>query len=142
MNIPEGISVAIAIEDADFANQKDPAFYVGGGDGSTLIAIVTDGKQQATVRCVGEMRVSVWESAAAKRRGDDSKDDQIRCYADLIDEGITTDKQLADADDRLEWENNAWFEVFTADAEGDFGDVYHEVEEAILAAIEEIKEVK
>jgi hypothetical protein len=142
ITIPDGITVTMNVQDSDTENQQDAAFYVSGAGENTLVATVTNGNATAYVRCVGMMHVDVWETVESKNNGEPA-DRDIRDYSDLIYEGLTTDALLDAADDRLEWENNAWFEVqVDADSDGnacgvlyDLGEVSHLLDEALGIAI-------
>jgi len=120
--------------------QEDASFYVWGeiwGEGHTFVAEVTNGDRTIYVYCDGEMRINLWESKEACLRGDDPE--VIRYSDDLCNAGIDTDKKLSDAfeEGRLEWINNAWFDLY-ADAEGItdgwLNAVNHELNEAISQA--------
>jgi hypothetical protein len=61
-------------------------------------------------------------------------------YTDQLEEfGITNDKQLgewsAKGEEVFSWVNNSWFEVWNDEDEAFDGGVYHELDEAISAAI-------
>lgn len=140
ITIPDGITVTMNVQNPDTENQQDAAFYVSSARENTLVATVTNGTTTAYVRCVGMMCVDVWDTVESKKNGEPAERD-IRNYSDLIYEGLTTDALLAAADDRLEWENNAWFEV-EMDADGnasgvlyDMGEVAHLLDEALDVAI-------
>ena len=69
---------------------KDPSFYVW-GDGHQHTATVQLGDRIIRVFCDGEMRLNLWESAEACKRGDDP---QIIRYCDqLVRAGLDTDKK-------------------------------------------------
>lgn len=60
-------------------------------------------------------------------------------YTDQLEEfGIKNDKQLGEwsaKEELFDWVNNSWFEVWSDEDEAFDGGVYHELDEAISAAI-------
>lgn len=129
------ITIELAIPD-DRITRQDSAFYTGLAEPVATIT-TADKTRSITVECVGEMRAILWTSPDC-----DPVDANIvgilRTSDDFIRAGIIDDITLAAAEDRLEWENNSWFELFDSNDEGrhDFTEVYHEVDEAIQAAID------
>jgi hypothetical protein len=132
---PDGIIIDITIPEDRVARQ-DPAFYVGLVEPVATITSA-DRTRSIAVRCVGDMRVILWKSADCDTDDEENIVTEIFETDDLIWAGITDDEKLAAAEDRMEWENNAWFELFDSAGNGaEFDDVYHEVDEAIQAAID------
>lgn len=121
---------------------KDPAFYVWGAEGHQHTATVTFGLREIRVFCDGEMRINLWESKEARERGDAP---EVIRYCDRLNEaGIDTDEKLskADEDGRIEWVNNAWFDLYAYGEgieDGWLDSVQFDLEEAILQASEFIE---
>lgn len=93
-------------------NQGDPAFYVWDGQAHELVATVLYGEREIRVYCDGEMRLNIWETKESRDRGDSP---EVVRYCDKLQEnGITTDEDITKADEegRLEWVNNAWFDLY------------------------------
>jgi hypothetical protein len=122
--------------DQDQVAKQDSAFYVGF---SGPVAVVTDTTTShvINVECVGEMRVILWQSEDCDPV-EANIVAEIRTADDLERAGITSDEKLAEYEDRLEWENNSWFELFDSNDGGfhDFTEVYHTLDDAILAAVD------
>ena len=86
------------------------------------------------------MRLHVWDSKEARI---DNANYQVIRYSDrLAQAGIETDEQLQKAidEERIEFDNNAWFDLYADDdTVGDQGwlnCVHFDIEEAILQASE------
>lgn len=93
-------------------NQGDPAFYVWGANAHELVATVKYGDREIRVFCDGEMRLHVWESKESRERGDSP---EVVRYCDRLEgAGINSDEDIIKADEegRLEWVNNAWFDLY------------------------------
>jgi hypothetical protein len=78
----------------------------------------------------------LWDSTES-RDADREPHEIIRYAGDLIEVGIDTDKKLLEAEERAEWGNNAWFDLY-AYGEG-VGDtwlncVHHDIVEAVEQA--------
>lgn len=121
---------------APYANtimRKDPAFYVWDADAHVLVATITNVQENRTiyVYCDGIMRLNLWESEEARHMGLDPA--VIRYTDDLMSYGVDTDKKLEEADSRIEWINNTWFDLYTDD--GWFDCVCHDVDDAIDLAM-------
>lgn len=122
---------------------QDSAFYTLDAQAHQIVATVLCGTREVRVFCDGEMRIHLWESKEARDRGDHYE--VIRYCDRLIEAGITNDKELAKAqeEERLEWVNNSWFDLYAYD-EGFDGKhldaVSHEVETAVLQACELIED--
>jgi hypothetical protein len=105
-----------------------------------LVAQVSCGDRTISVYCDGELRLHVWESKEAKEANADYR--VIRYSDRLAEAGIETDEQLQKAldEERIEFENNSWFDLYADDdAVGEAGwlnCVHFDVEEAILQASE------
>ena len=119
---------------------KDPAFYVWDASAHQLVARVAYKDRTISVYCDGELRLHVWESKEAR---DAKADYKVIRYSDrLAEAGIETDEQLQKAidEERIEVENNSWFDLYADDfSVGDQGwlnCVLFDVEEAILQASE------
>lgn len=92
---------------------QDPAFYVWDAQCHQFVASVrlADTDREVNVYCDGEMRIHVWSDKRSRERGTDF--DVVRYSDDLSDVGIADDLTLVDSDDRIEWINNAWFDLYT-----------------------------
>lgn len=93
-------------------NQGDPAFYVWDAQAHELVATVKYDDREIRVYCDGEMRLHIWESKEARERGDSP---EVVRYCDKLKEnGINTDEDIIKADEegRIEWINNAWFDLY------------------------------
>ena len=110
---------------------KDPAI---------LVAQVAYKDRKISVYCDGEMRLRVWASKEA--RIDNINPEVIRYCDRLVEADINTDAKLQKAldEERIEFDNNAWFDLYADDdTVGDQGwldCVHFDVEEAILHASE------
>jgi len=117
---------------------KDPAFYVWSNH--QLVAQVAYKNRKISVYCDGEMRLRVWASKEA--RIDNINPEVIRYCDRLRETDINTDAKLQKAleEERIEFDNNAWFDLYADDdTVGDQGwldCVHFDVEEAILQASE------
>ncbi len=117
---------------------KDPAFYVWSNH--QLVAQVAYKDRKISVYCDGEMRLRVWASKEA--RIDNINPEVIRYCDRLRETDINTDAKLQKAleEERIEFDNNAWFDLYADDdTVGDQGwldCVHFDVEEAILQASE------
>ena len=128
--IPDNITVEL-LTDQDRITKQDAAFYVGYDQ---PIAVIKDAENCLIVRCVGEMRVTLWESADCDPVEANIVAD-IRTADDLIRAGITDDEKLLETEDRLEWENNSWFALIDTHGLVDLDDTYHGLDDAIADAI-------
>jgi hypothetical protein len=116
----------------------DPAWYVD-GDAHTWVATVYDGDRFVHVYADGEMRVHLWPTVAA--RESDSGDYAIIRYAgDLLENGIRTDAELRRADARMEWGNNAWFDLYDGETGEHLDDVQYSLVEAVRSAVGYLQE--
>lgn len=133
-NNPRNVTVTLTT-DNDRVTRQDAAFYVGYAN---PVAIVTDDAGHSiTVRCVGEMCLNVWQP------GDPNgvNPEYIRDAEGLIAAGVVDDMALLDAEERIEWINNAWFELFDSNDDfDDLGDVFHDLDDAIGAAFETLND--
>ena len=121
------------VTDEDLELRRDPAFYVA--DGHELVATIVKDDREIRVYCDGEMRAHVWSSKEA-RETDKEPHDIVRYAGDFIDIGINTDKKLYEADEngRMEWGNNAWFDLYACGEDIDDGwldCVHHDLVEAV-----------
>lgn len=101
-------------------NTLDAAFFVNEVGAET---VWSDGDKPAYVVRNGEMRIAY--------------DDRVIRYTnDLIHAGITTDKKLYNAVDsqKLEFVNNAWFEVWMSNDPDYFSEPIHDLASAIEEA--------
>lgn len=115
---------------------KDPAFYVWSNH--ELVATIEHGEREIRVYCDGDMRLNLWDSAEACKRGD--APEVIRYCDRLVRTGIDTDKKLSDAFDegRIEWVNNAWFDLYDGDGEW-LNVIHHDIDDAVSEAIDMIQ---
>ena len=92
---------------------KDPAFYVWGNH--QLVAQVAYKDRKISVYCDGEMRLRVWASKEA--RIDNINPEVIRYCDRLVEADINTDEKLQKAlqEERIEFDNNAWFDLYADD---------------------------
>jgi hypothetical protein len=106
--------------------QQDAAWYVD-GYGHTWAATVTLDGNAVHVYADGDMRLTHL-----------THDTEIREAGDLIAVGITSDRKLAAADraGKLEWHNNAWFDLYDADSGQHLECVCDTLSDAVEAAIE------
>lgn len=94
------------------ATFEDPAFYVGDAGTHELVATVSYSDREIRVFRDGEMRLHLWGDKESRERGDAVT--VIICSDNLTNTGIGNDAELAKAeeDGRLEWLNNAWFDLY------------------------------
>ena len=117
---------------------KDPAFYVW--NSHQLVAQVAYKDRKISVYCDGEMRLRVWASKEA--RIDNINPEVIRYCDRLVEADINTDEKLQKAldEERIEFDDNAWFDLYADDEtvgeQGWLDCVHFDVEEAILHASE------
>ncbi len=116
---------------------KDSAFYTWDASEHTHTATVTFGERTIRIFTDGEMRIHLWESKEARERGDSPE--VIRYSDGLVENGIDTDTKLhqADHDERIEWINNSWFDLYAYGEgieDGWLNSVQHDLDEAILQA--------
>jgi len=143
METKPNLEITYEVSDSERQFCKDPAFYVWDANAHQHTATITMGDREIRVFCDGEMRINLWDSAEACKRGDDP---QVIRYSDkLVRAGLDTDKKLSDAFDagRIEWVNNAWFDLYAYgdDIEDGWLDcVHHDLDEAILQASELIED--
>lgn len=106
--------------------QQDAAFYVD-GYGHTWAATVTFGGNAVHVYADGEMRVTYL-----------TKDIEMREAGDLLAAGITSDAKLRAVEraGKLEWHNNAWFDLYDADSGQHLECVCDCLGDAVSAAME------
>lgn len=116
----------------DLINRKDPAFYVLDANEHVYITEVSNPDKNRTVfvYCDGMMRLNLWESVEARNMGLDPS--VIRYTDDLLSYGIDSDKKLEEAEPRIEWINNAWFDLYSDDTW--FDHVCHDIEDAVEIA--------
>jgi hypothetical protein len=137
--------ITVTYEATDHERQfcKDPAFYVWGASAHEHVATVTMGDREIKVFCDGEMRLHVWASKEA--RIDNINPEVIRYCDRLVEAGIDTDEKLQKAldEERIEFDNNAWFDLYANDdMVGDAGwldCVHFDLDEAVLQASELIE---
>lgn len=99
------------VTDEDLELRCDPAFYVNDAQAHELVATVTNGDREISVYCDGEMRIHVWNNEQDREAGGEPST-IVRYASDLLEAGITNDAELSHADDRVEWWNNAWFDLY------------------------------
>lgn len=104
----------------EYANERndecqDPAFYVWDSQCHQFVASVrlADTDREVNVYCDGEMRLHVW--ADEKSREEATDFEVVRYCDDLASVGLNTDYDLVSADERIEWVNNAWFDLYAND---------------------------
>jgi len=107
-------------------DRQDAAFYVDHPD-SQWVATVERGDEKLEVWRVGVMKVWLPE--------DIDQDGILIRYSDqLIENGITTDEELMNAEMSLDWQNNAWFELYHPVSQEWTSVVAHEVYDAVYKA--------
>lgn len=111
---------------------QDACWYVD-GDGHTWAATVTDGVGWINVFADGVMRFDVWNTNSDLLAGAES-DHQIKTTDDLVAAGITNDNKLSKTEDRAEWFNNAWFDLYDGETGESLDKVHHTINEAIAEA--------
>jgi len=130
------------VSDEDLVLRRDPAFYVNDEQAHELVAVITSGvpndAREIRVYCDGEMRIHVWKSKKA-REANETLDDVIRYVSDLVSIA-NTDKELNDLEERIEWVNNAWFDLYAygdgiADGDGWLNCVHYDIQEAVAQAV-------
>jgi hypothetical protein len=118
-------------------DRLDPAWFVW-GYGHTFVARVSKQGHSIDIFCDGEMRIHVWDDGSMKHK--DAHYDVIR-YSDRLEErGFNNDLDLIAAEPRIEWENNAWFDLYWSfgmkDEEGEdwLNCVTHDLSDAVNQA--------
>jgi hypothetical protein len=132
----------LPIEDDNKKPMRDSAFFVG-DYGHELVATVSDETRDRSISvfCDGEMRIHLWETKEARDRGDDPE--VIRYVDRLLQAGLTNDELLAKAneEERLEWINNTWFDLYASPANDAEGGWLNAVHHDIVEAVEQAKEL-
>jgi hypothetical protein len=115
---PEGIKEANP-------DQQDSVWYQF--DMNPIATVVHNGRE-ASVYCVGEVRVRVGDFI-------------YKNVDDIIDFGIHNDAQLTEAEERgdIEFFNNNWFEILDPSEDDVTGIICHTLSEAIAAAEEYVQ---
>lgn len=126
-------------EESSLADCQDASWYVSSPtETHEHVATVSVGDKTVMIYRDGVMRVHVWDNAQSRVAGDAPT--VVRDTQGLDEAGIMTDAQLADAHDcdRVEWLNNAWFDLYSNDVEeGDdtwLDRVAHSLNEAVAEA--------
>lgn len=125
------------LSDDDLMLRRDPAFYVNDEQAHELVATIVKGDREIRVFCDGEMRIHVWDSKEA-READKQPDEVIRYVSDLMSVA-KTDEELRDLEERIEWVNNAWFDMYAYGegiTDGWLDCVHFDVQEAVSQAVE------
>lgn len=136
------MEVKVNINEPAYLGREDAAFYVWDANahehiGTVVYAHPVHGEREVAIYCDGEMRINLWESKEARERGDEP---EVIRYSDrLVSAGISNDAELYAADEagRLEWVNNAWFDLYMSDSDlnSEHADaVTHTVSDAVEAA--------
>lgn len=110
---------------------NDPAFYTW--TGNDLVATVALGDKRIGVYCDGEMRIHLWDTAQDKQSGKNYQS-VIRYCNELKEYGITTDKELQAQENRIEWINNSWYDLYDLNSGEHLDCVHYDIDEAILQA--------
>lgn len=133
------MDIKTVIYEPTHLGREDAAFYVWDADAHQHIGTVVceELDRQVAIYCDGEMRINLWDSKEARERGDSPR--IIRYCDELTYAGIHNDADLYAADDagRLEWVNNAWFDLYLSDdlRNGEHADaVTHTLSDAVEAA--------
>ena len=110
---------------------QDAVFYTD----TDCVACVSNGQLGFHVRVCGDTKAYVWNDEIDKA-GEEDPIATVRFGDEWATVGIHTDEDLGNAEDRIEWVNNSWYEVFADNTEDEDvfdGEVYHTVDEAIEA---------
>lgn len=112
----------------DNATRQDSAFHTN----EVGSEVVWDGDEAGRyyVYRVGEMRIHYTDSTGYTAT--------LRYTSDLDELGIDTDSKLVEmselGEENWNWIHNSWFEIVD-DQEPDYGEIYHELDEAVERAI-------
>lgn len=131
------------LSDDDLTLRRDPAFYVTDEQAHELVATIVNGDRGIRVFCDGEMRIHVWANEKSREEGTDF--DVVRYASDLSEHGITDDLTLEVSQNRIEWINNAWFDLYAYGegiTDGWLDCVQHDVQEAVSQAVSLINDDK
>lgn len=112
------------------SSREDAVFYAGNAD---CMACISNGTQTFHVRVCGDTKALVWPTAEACNDGH-TEATVVRSGDEWKAVGITTEQELHDAADRIEWVYNSWYEVLASDVNYDNpfeGEVYHTVYDAV-----------
>ena len=112
------------------SSREDAVFYAGNAD---CMACIGNGTQTFHVRVCGDTKALVWPTAEACNDGH-TEATVVRSGDEWKAVGITTEQELHDAADRIEWVYNSWYEVLASDVNYDNpfeGEVYHTVYDAV-----------
>lgn len=112
---------------------QDPAWYRPNGSMSYIVWKKDD--HDLYVVAVGEMKIIITTP--------DGEKDVLFDTDDIKRFGITNDKELFDYtedEENFYWAENPWFEIWSKSDNDYYTDAYHELDEAIEAAIELEKE--
>jgi hypothetical protein len=101
-------------------NQQDSIWFQ---NDMNPIATLIYGDSEASVFCVGDVRVVIGES-------------EYRNVNDIIPLGITNDDELFEAESRgdVTFLNNNWFEIFDHKTDETTGFICHSIEDALYSA--------
>ncbi len=114
-------------------DRQDPAWYVWDANCHQLVASVSKQDKTVHVYCDGEMRIHVWEDGSMKYK--DSQYSVIRYCDQLEENGIKNDLDLIAAEPRIDFLNNAWFDLYGDFVDGEwFNCVNHSLDDAIAQA--------
>lgn len=116
------------------SSREDAVFYA---DGADCMACIGNGTQTFHVRVCGDTKALVWPTAEACNDGH-TEAAVVRSGDEWKAVGITTEQELHDAADRIEWVYNSWYEIRPNDSNDEDvfdGDVFH----TVYDAVEEIK---
>ena len=133
---PTTLTITLA-DGVDRVARQDPAFYVGAFDAVASV-LTADKSRGIYIRCVGDLKVHLWKSEDCERTDDNLVATARDGWQLVNDAGLTSDVDLLDAEDRIEWANNPWFELFDTNHDGyhDLGEVYLSLDDAVQAAVE------
>jgi hypothetical protein len=125
-------------EESSLADCQDASWYMSSPtETHEHVATVSVGDKCVMIYRDGVMRVHLWDSAQSRGAGDAPT--VVRDTKGLHEMGITTDAELEEAHDcdRVEWLNNAWFDLYSDDVkDGDtwLDRVAHSLNEAVADA--------
>lgn len=119
-------SVTIRHLYGDDADVVDAAFFCQ-GEGSTQVAIVTDGVTDLSVYCDGTMEVRDFATGAV-----------YRTAGELLEAGFRTDYGLSEAErvGQIEFVYNPWFELYDRNGDSIDGSLAQTYDDAINFAKE------
>ncbi len=126
-------TITITYEPGVADYQQDAVFYVGN---YYSIATVAKGERKFSILVSGDTRAYVWNDEIDKAGEEEPAGRVWNDGSKWDDFGITTDEDLANAEARIEWVNNSWYEVYDTSGYGNDttdhdGEVFHLHKDAV-----------